>query len=214
MSAPMIRSLLDGRKTQTRRIIKPQPSKLPGFCDAVGGLPTCPYGKPGYLLWVRETWGDPEADHPRCPDGRKPQQGDRLVFKANPADDYLWGAGKPSQGEFCWRPSIHMPRWASRLTLELTGVRVERLHEISEEKAIAEGIDPVHTGTGELCGYANYQHLGEGVGYFAEDPIKSYASLWESINGPGSWDANPWLWVLSFRVHQKNVDELLERKAA
>lgn len=228
MSAPMVRALLEGRKTQTRRVVKPQPSD-DGDIEECQTYPNefflwsggerqpsflCPYGKPGDLLWVRETW----QLHSKATDLGK------VVYRASEAASHtefhelvpvsLIGDMKPKPFQEGWRSSLHMPRWASRLTLELTEVRVERLQEISEANAIAEGIEPVHTGAGELCGYANYQYLGEGIGYFADDPIKSYASLWESINGPGSWEVNPWVWALTFRVHHQNVDAFLKARAA
>ena len=137
-SGPMIRAILEGRKTQTRRIVKPNClSKL------------SPYGRTGDRLWVRETWGhNPE--------------GPGYVYRSDGDFDMKFHGDR-------WRPSIHMPRWASRITLEVTGVRVERLQDINEEDALAEGVE------------------------------HAFRSLWESINGPGSWDANPWVWVVEFR---------------
>jgi hypothetical protein len=240
MSAPMVRALLEGRKTQTRRIVKAQPQgTLLGLLErpirSMQQEPvlrawfgagederssteiTCPYGKPGDLLWVRETT---EADHDTsevvtlakyAADGKPvlypgPEEDERGEPDYGGSNAHWWG-----KRDVC--PSIHMPRWASRLTLELTEVRVERLQEITAEGAIAEGIEPVLTGTGERCGWLDYEHEGTGTGYYLE-AVNSYDSLWESINGPGSWDANPWVWVLSFRVHKQNVDELLGRNAA
>jgi hypothetical protein len=183
-SAPMVQAILDGQKTQTRRIVKPQFSVFHGmrpdnsidtnriFRGADQSI-HCPYPV-GTLLWVRETWGSPDADHVKCAEGRKPQQGDRIVYRANPADEYQWGKGKPSQGSFHWRPSIFMPRWASRITLKVTGVRVERLQSISEVDAVAEGM-PI------------------------DDPIHDYSILWNSINGKGAWENNPWVWVYTFQ---------------
>jgi hypothetical protein len=201
----MVRALLAGTKMQTRRIVKPQPVKSSGThrgyplalmandwawphprtsgATTISNRPNgplgweihCPYGQPGDRLWVRETW---RRDIDKI-------DGARLVQYR--ADDAIVEAPRtyfdlPSAG---WIPSIHMPRWASRLTLEITGVRVERLQDISEADAIAEGwpkqIDPgAHTG-------------GNG------GPFDWYRALWESINGPGSWDANPWVWVVSFK---------------
>ena len=210
---PQVRAILDGRKTQTRRVIKPQPVKIGDdswqyknevfgwgeslrdhlFHNEYGGKDLCPYGGvymdgTGDRLWVRETWGCLDADHPRCPGGRKPQEGDRIVYRANPADDYQWGSGKPSQGSFCWRPSIHMPRWASRITLEVTAVRVERVQEISEADARAEGIEPRRAGQ-------------DAYG----DPIKTHRTgfvyAWQEINAKRghSWESNPWVWVVEFK---------------
>jgi hypothetical protein len=109
----MARALLDGRKTQTRRVVKFPPNMVDYTSSSEAGVLRgthcfryrgshvardlrCPYGQPGDLLWAREAWGALEADHPKCPGGRKPRPGDRLVFQANPADAYQWGAGKPS----------------------------------------------------------------------------------------------------------------------
>ncbi len=147
-TAEEVRATLDGRKTMFRRPIRPQPfvasangsglewigprgarvsvdreGREAAFAEQV--LRYCPYGVPGDRLWVRETWGSKQADHPLCKDGRKPQEGDDLVFRANPADDYQWGSGLPSQGSFVWRPSIHMPRWASRINLTVKARRVD-----------------------------------------------------------------------------------------
>ncbi|WP_088260936.1 HNH endonuclease signature motif containing protein [Fimbriiglobus ruber] len=99
------------------------------------------------------------------------------------------------------------------MTLELTEVRVKRLQDISEADAITEGIEPVLTGTGEQCGWLNYDHEGDGVGYCTK-PVDSYATLWRRINGPDAWDENPWVWIPAFRVHQQNVDAFLAAKGA
>jgi hypothetical protein len=203
MSAPMIRALLEGRKTQTRRIAK-HPSRYAqieflggggkdspdwndpqcwGYADEDGiyytltGKPgddicPCPFGRAGGLLWVREA-------HAVWDDG--------VVYRAsNPECD----------GITRWVPSIHMPRWASRLTLELTDVRVERLQDISEADAVKEGFAE-----------------GKPVKYF-ETATDQFRRLWESINGEGSWHENPWVWVLAFKVHKCNVDALMEERAA
>lgn len=220
-SAPMVRALMAGTKTQTRRAIKPQPyvDAQGNFCwngsnfgqdfsgphiQAIASpLPTsktgrvrCPYGKRGDRLWVRETWMDLQGtgvEHRSQADGKLQR--------------YAYGADTPpgSYGDECrkdfglkWRPSIHMPRWASRITLEVTGVRVERLQDISEADAAAEGIEPIE-GSREMPG-PNHFSVRE-VGGWANFPTaqEAYRYLWESINGPASWDANPWVWVVEFR---------------
>lgn len=169
-SGEMVRAILEGRKTQTRRIVKIKPYDSTDDLGAhlAVNMDACPYGRPGDRLWVRETWG--KVAHPL-----------RVVFRANLADDYQWGKGKPSQGGFRWRPSIHMPRWASRINLEVKSIRAEKLNDISESDAIAEGIntDPIVGNT--------------------HNPIKSYKTLWENINGIGSWYKNPWVWVVEFK---------------
>lgn len=196
-SGPMVRAILDGEKTQTRRVVKGTalewlaPSMFtPAFVAArENGL--SPYGAVGDRLWVRETWGTPDADHPLAVGGRKPTSGDRMLYRANEADDYQWGLGKQSQGGFVWRPSIFMPRWASRITLEITDVRVERLTDISEEDARAEGCPLTHDG----------KHYDPP----ASDPWQGYGRasfclLWDKINAKRApWDSNPWVWVVTFQ---------------
>lgn len=169
-SAPMIRALLAGTKTQTRLAWRVQPP--PGV--RIGWTPDSktPYGQVGDRLWVRETWAVSHAlDHLKP---REVPQGAGLVYYA--ATENLGGLLK--------RPSIFMPRWASRITLEITGVRVERLQAISEADARAEGVEPA----------ATHNRPGAIATCFG-----AYSVLWESINGPGSWDANPWVWCVSFK---------------
>lgn len=183
-SAPMVRAILEGRKTQTRRVVKPQPDEYAAMqgdqCMLVhdsspdmhnSELIACPYGRPGDQLWVRETWayvgtGDPgfltfKATYPNC-----------LPHGTENAPANIHDAG------YKWKPSIHMPRRLSRIHLEVTNIRVERLQDCSEADADAEGCP------------------------FDQLPLSLtwYAELWESINGPGSWDTNPWVWVVEFKV--------------
>ena len=191
-SAPMVRALLAGTKTQTRRIFKPDRmtwdanGRYTTYAMRGGELSTtgsgpfkpsswlhyCPYGQPGEdRLYVRETWAAPHAY-------------DHLPPRLIPQDARIHYAATEDRGGLLWRPSIHMPRWASRITLEVTGVRVERLQDISEADAEAEGIDFI-------------RHYPD-----ADETLTAkvlYEVLWESINGPGSWEANPWVWVIDFR---------------
>lgn len=180
-SGEMVRAILDGRKTQTRRVIKPQPrfdrmgltdASFVNTYDETWAYPNvcpekyykCPYGKPGDLLWVRETWRESESHTwAGC------QNLDAIHYKADHDEPDADG---------CWRPSIHMPRWASRITLEVTNVRVERLQDILVEDSLKEGMDhnPMN------C------------------PRMEFAQLWNSINekrGYG-WETNPWVWVVEF----------------
>ena len=197
-SGQMVRALLDGRKTQTRRIVKTGceiagcelNSMLRQELDQGAGGFLCPYGQPGDMLWVRETWGSINADHPKCKGGKKPMQGDKIVYRSNPADDYQWGSGKPSQGSFVWRPSIFMPRWASRITLEIASVRVERLQDIETNDCYEEGITRPK---GPIWGSEVTQR---------DNAVGAYREIWNSINGPDSWDKNPWVWVIEFSNHQ------------
>jgi len=213
-TAPMVRALLDGSKTQTRRIIKPQPSGLPKLALhlAKRGWPEwftdnwrqfCKYGHHGDHLWVRESWrigawnengGEIAVDYladnysrrewlqvPEADDFEKYwlqccDDCDKAGIEADEEGQYHW---EPGQSPCRIRPSIFMPRWASRITLEIINVRVERLQDISKADCIAEGMQGL-----------NDVHAGW---------HQSYAALWESINGPGSWDANPWVWVIEFK---------------
>jgi len=186
----MVRALLDGRKTQTRRVAKLTDAahvKEPGKhrrwhpADPEARL-ACPYGQPGDHLWVREAWRTVAGADDISP---------RNLMNVEPythyeADDNGTGMGR-------LRPSIHMPRWASRITLEITGVRVERLQDISEADAKAEGAK-FHDGRG--IGHSGWRHDYKDV---HSDARSSYARLWQAINGPGSWDTNPWVWVVEFK---------------
>ena len=198
-SGPMVRAILDGRKTQTRRIMKPQPT-YDGFwwshkgysCGGEkqfrDGLPLfvgCPYGVVGDRLWIREAWA------PVCSFDPSPETG--AIYRS----DTHTGLEK-RDGDKKWKPSIHMPRWASRLTLEITGVRVERMNEISESDAIAEGIESKPQPYGKELDWKYYGWL-EKLNQWSTCPIRSYESLWNSINGPESWAANPFVWVIEFK---------------
>lgn len=217
-NGPMVRALLDGSKTQTRRALNPQPVWQPNWGTSIGmngtwrvGSPAemglsergdrwsatfdedtrrryakeeaygwgaragCPYGQPGDRLWVRETHA-PQSD---CWGAweRSMQYGSR---QDSPIIHFAADQGIQPFIEK-WRPSIHMPRWASRITLEVVSVRVERLQDISEADAIAEGV-------------RNSLHCPGGR--FANE---NYAHLWWTINGDGSWESNPWVWVIEFK---------------
>lgn len=205
-SGEMVRAILSGRKNQTRRIVKPQPdrvwrSRLYGSAHFdgmphwdIGGLRLrecadnplrCPYGQPGDRLWVRETWHTDTRDLAYA----RAQHED--VMSSSPicyrADPIHHNAG------CVWRPSIHMPRWASRITLEIVSTRAEWLNDISEADAMAEGCQPQWE---PGCS----GRLMEAIGGFSHRPAASaFANLWESINGDGSWEANPLVWRIEFR---------------
>ncbi len=220
LGAPMVCATLDGRKTNTRRIIKPQPeAKVHQTLNVISYksgknsvlatpehfldyMPTlCPYGRVGDRLWVREAFRYPldldkknstqiakdclgaEYEKPWCPteycaDGRR--------------DNWdCWDEKEAGR----YRHARFMPRWALRLTLEITDVRVERLQDISDEDAIAEGIERIsQVGFMRACGWKDY---GGGIGFFS--PIDSFRSLWESIHGEGAWEINPWVFALTFK---------------
>jgi hypothetical protein len=201
-SAPMVRAILADTKTQTRRVVKPRKDPDYGCYLAPGEVAgdenqarLCPYGQPGDRLWVRES-------HSIGPGPGVPlQPGESAGTLRWPHVTYL-ADGAIERRDTRWkgafgvtRPSIHMPRWASRITLRITDVRVERLQDISDADAIAEG------GTEAEPGWWTHEGLqlnSPGSNRFGGTPIDSYRALWEQINGPGSWDANPWVWVLSF----------------
>lgn len=209
-SAPMIRALLAGTKTQTRRLLKPQITKPFGgiFRDGsacwTGDSLTgevierlrIPYA-PGDRLWVRESFSGPHIyDEQKW----KPSTWATSISDAPPL--WYWADGNPDWGDFT-RPktSLHMPRWASRLTLTVTEVRVQRLQEISREDAIAEGIQRV--GGGAL----RWENWSGAEGQSGTSPQAAYAMLWTSLHGPGSWEANPWVVAVSFNVRKGNIDD-------
>lgn len=188
-SAPMVRAILSGQKTQTRRAFNDKANWH--FIEGQGDLSICPYGQPGDHLWVRETW-----QHANHPDGPY-RPGVPVHYRADYIDDPHGPDGEKShEGRYrTWRPSIHMPRSASRITLEITGVRIERLQDINEADCWAEGIAEVDG----LLDDVAICDLAKRMGRSLEDAAPSFAALWESINGPRSWGANPWVWVVGFR---------------
>lgn len=198
-SAPMVRAILEGRKTQTRRIVKPQPSWLAennrvinvnGKCGMVESI--CPYGQPGDGLWVRETWApvpmawiDDGVEH---------------------RSDFAYRATGDVIGCHKWKPSIHMPRWASRITLEIVSVRVERLQDISEEDALAEGIKgitkdgrTIKYGIPDKDGLPGNDDNGWHWCNWMLSASAAFQELWQEINGYDSWEDNPWVWVVDFK---------------
>lgn len=180
-SGPMVRAILEGRKTQTRRVMKTPPDT---FEDAASVLSACPFGKAGDRLWVRETWAEVPRVTDNGPKHKTKGDGTGATWRAD------W-QGNPSG--FKWRPSIHMPRWASRITLEITGVRVERLQVISKADAMKEGLEGR-----DWLGPAQFtDDKGRTV---HGDPVSVFRELWESINGPDSWSLNPWVWVIEFKT--------------
>jgi hypothetical protein len=243
-SDDMVRAILAGTKTQTRRLVKPQPqprgsyvTNTPGagdpgsitWCEvddmerlghrdprALWHQQTCPYGAPGDRLWAREAhafvgcgpehtgaleWGMHNiygGDHEGDPGSER----FRVHYRAS-------GDEKPEAGDRPgWRPSIFMPRWASRITLEVTDVRVQRLQDISEEDARAEGITEVafYPDEGFPLSYGFMVGADDGHAKLDVSPIETYRKLWERINGAGSWEQNPWVWCISF----KHVDVVRE----
>lgn len=215
-SGPMVRALIAGTKTQTRRVLK-KPKWAEPSCDfeieadgpyIVVAATGCTAKVPtryavGDRLWVRETWqglsfGDYEPTESKVCDVR---------FAAT---DALGQASKAVRG-YPWRPAIHMPRWASRLTLTVTDVRVERLQDISEEDALAEGVERLHHGfypygiSTFMTVFVDGKEVPAQCCTSAHD---SYMLLWDSINGRGAWDANPWVAAYTFTVEHGNIDQL------
>ena len=232
-SAPMVRAILENRKTQTRRVIKPQPefyvnsdaaallAKGRLLSVASGGwidFVKCPYGVPGDRLWVRESiwqkklWTEPYypghyacgeyIDHgmtlrwfePWMLNRENGEKGHDIIYGLDETigdhvryiatDDAPDPIEEKYEYQWCTRPSIHMPHWASRINLEITGIRIERVQDISEQDAITEGVSP------SIC--PPYDHIAHKA---------AFMTLWDSINKKRgySWDSNPWCWVIGFR---------------
>ncbi len=187
-SGPMVRAILDGSKTQTRRIVK---LDISGRISRGGRnwhledpnvVQACPYGQPGDRLWVRETFvqgyeTDPVTDSLIMTDAAGNELPKTTWYRAT--DDITWADEDGWETNVPWSPSIHMPRVASRIDRLIKSVRVERLHDISDADSIAEGVDRTNT---SIAGYARQR----------------YMALWEATYGAGSWEANPWVWVIGF----------------
>lgn len=213
----MILAILAGTKGQTRRIVKPQPNDpnnlrivnegrvhytrphgdslidearaTPGYqvltCAEWLATKPCPYGRPGDRLWVRETWAVRGIAH-----GMKPSQAAKIASR----DAWCYAADDATGWQHGWKPSIHMPRAASRITLEITDVRCERLQDISEADAVAEGAEAIEVGGEDGVSMSDFSHR------------EGYAKLWDQIHGPGSWASNPWVWAITFkRVENANA---------
>lgn len=242
LNAEMVRAVLDGRKTQTRRIMREQPEVIPkedefgkpGFWIPFNAGKTmvrnedmyiaCPFGLKGDRLWVRETFATLGNE-----DGCAIDWNDNLIKEGGPdaariyrasceqkpgnyglwsiPDDAPWKPHTENmQYEGTWVPSIHMPRWASRITLEITGVRVERLQDISEGDAKAEGLAEI-TKDGSLFkfgipdrdGYPGTDDNGWPWTEWERNPVDAYRKLWQSIYGDDSWQANPFVWCIEFK---------------
>lgn len=229
-SAPMVRAIFEGRKTQTRRVLKVQPDAVHDSRPYwnIGGYRAweftnesdimrmgthnplrCPYGQPGDRLWVRETFTvehQVETDQPpphsdgrpvyQCPHGSGWRQAHYRATDPAPELQYE-DMSADCEPECRWKPSIHMPRWASRILLEVVSVRVERLHDISEADALAEGVSSLR-GEGQF--FMDYLKSTPGTEDFTAGSARnSFQTLWRSIRGDESWLSNPWVWVIEFR---------------
>ncbi|PXV60708.1 hypothetical protein SAMN04487785_102436 [Dyella jiangningensis] len=227
-SGPMVRAVLEGRKTVTRRIVKHipwLPGRNPHFSQAMPFVNAgewriagseemthgfrCPYGQPGDRLWVRETFkpiasGEVKNGYGEVRYGYAYQADSSRRWNARPTTIHDL-TGQPSKGPMQfqqrpWRSPATMPHRASRITLEVTGVRVERLQAIDRAGALAEGIVDMST--------PSHTAFGVPGASLAQHPVRAFQLLWDSINGAGSWDANPWVWAIEFRRIEQ------ERKAA
>lgn len=221
-SGPMVRTLLDCRKSQTRRVLKPQPEFRGGAGDwsdpeewgwededgaPISVLDIRPNGfARGDRCWVREA----HALVPRT--AYRGSVGTGTIQQIeHPTDGYtaaVFREGFDRSGSPPWRPSIHMPRWASRLTLTVTDVRVQRLQEISEADALAEGIERMKSGRGYYDHTVSKAMVRAGIWH--RRASEAFASLWDSLNASRGfgWDANPWVVALTFSVEQRNIDKV------
>lgn len=259
-SAPMIQAILEGRKKQTRRIIK-NPSKIESddnfevverchLITAKSGLRKidvgnpylwpeiydhhrkdkevdnyihldCPYGQTGGALWVRETFSiTHQSQGHEYPEVEIedadfiPKNCEGAYWKPCYHADWTRDETVEDRG-FKWRPSIHMPRWINRITLEIKDIRVERLQDISEEDAEAESIVQFAN-----KGYAHYGAIlvdrnrifQTDIEFVGDTAVEAFRLLWQSINGSDSWNKNPWVWIVEFEAHQCNIDEYLKQK--
>lgn len=204
MHARSIRGILEGRKTQTRRIVKPQPLHIEwfahqnGWCgrfrddggtagDPAYRMVKCPYGVPGDRLWVRETWR--YDDNPKAYRGIPLDDRRRVIYSGSENWDEVERLVPADNSLRRKRPSIHMPRWACRLVLEVTGVRVERLHDITAKDIMAEGVTTEQR---------NHQ-----ARWFSQPWHMAFRELWDDTNGDGAWDRNDWVWVVEFNQFRR-----------
>jgi len=216
-NAGMVRAILSGQKTQTRRIMKNQPAgDYPDAPVMIRNIESgfqwhgkhgessvfpCPLGSVGDRIWVRETWQGPLVDFENSDDllrnAEKYEKPENCVYEADgvPAPEFY---DADDNLRCCWRPSIHMPRWASRILLEITNVRVERLNDISEQDAIAEGLERYNDD-----GIVYYGPYGKGDCR----PERAFSNLWKSIYGEEDWKKNPWVWVIEFKRVQEQCND-------
>jgi len=210
-SSEMVRAILDGRKSMTRRIIKPQPMwiaepnipfKTPDADPK--GIIRCPYGQPGDRLWVRETWyyeshmHELTAGEPDLPSGRYKH---RYIFRAD-CPDYPVDVGV---GEHGWKPSIFMPREAARIWLEVTDVRVERLQEITWKDVEAEGLRPINNPLiyeDKETTFSIYQN--DFINLWNDIAYKNDKTRFKTECGKYTWDENPWVWIIEFKRLEAN----------
>lgn len=224
-SGEMVRAILEGRKTQTRRILKPQiwneAENTPGGCGYAWhpkgktassfawktteqaladylAARYCPYGKPGDRLWVREAWGSADKFY-QCHENDVPSvvayRADRSAIQydaKSPRQIPDWDIAQWNWDKVKWKPSIHMPRWVSRITLEITSIRVERLQDITQAGCMAEGCPETY--------WNELATSGE------RDPFLWFTERWDAINGKKApWESNPWVWVITFKRMESKI---------
>lgn len=204
-SAPMVRAVLDGRKTQTRRVVRLRFNENvsgPNFDglfsetkDPVTRYFACPYGAPGDRLWVRETWGY----FPGSLDSER-----QVLYRATVSNPPEWDTRRGDVSEFTvWRPSIHLPRWASRINLKVKAIRVERIQDISAKDILAEGaVARPHEDK-----YLGKCPVSAFDGKVYPDLKSVWAAGWDGINGKRGfgWTANPWVWVVEFEKVEESA---------
>lgn len=188
-----IRAILEGRKTRTARIIKPQPTKEHGIVFegmALGGFGTqsdteisCPFGEPGDHLWVREAFLQWHNEDEGC-------------YRPTLRTEYRADGSFNLSGGLKWHPGILMPRRLSRIELEITGIYAKQLQDISEADVLAEGME-----TSAIRGAQKYFYPERnGKGRWESDAIYAYSGFWNYVHGQGAWEKNPWVWVINFKV--------------
>ncbi|MFW1970442.1 hypothetical protein [Acinetobacter bereziniae] len=213
-NTPMVQAILEGRKTQTRRLVKNrltieqaefENGNRPNVTLSEPSLQhyidnDCPYGQVGDLLWVRETFMDLSGTGVEHRDSEGKLQ--RYAY----ATDCLSGSYSDELRKdfgLKWTPSIHMPRSASRILLEITEVRIERLNDISRADSVREGIKTFMVDCsrdGLKTAFKDYSSVNNAIS--RNNPVDSFRTLWESINGADSWAVNPWVWVVEFKVKE------------
>lgn len=222
LNPPMVRAVLDGRKSQTRRVMKPQPEVRPGSggkhwwpamaCQAMltiedFALPghegmaagACPHGGRQDRMWVREAMEIDERSGAKVALSRYSADGAPVILsgcedKAFNGTIAHWSYTRRT------RPSIHMPRWACRLVLEIVDVRIERLHDITEVDAVAEGVGLVTDRMPSVAAYGMYYfQMPDGKMHYSDSAVDLFKRFWMMMDGAESWDANPWVWALEFK---------------
>lgn len=225
----MVRALLEGRKTMTRRLALSSKSKRdPATGYAIGGsIKASPWQKmqPGDRLWVRETWCPANTDDGPALLTKADLDRRYLVHESSPVDYDIYPAGRSAWSAWAvdvesgstkdWRSPIHMPRWASRLTLIVTATKIERVQDISEADATAEGAQLRWLKAANCAPRPHYFiDVGDSIEHSGGCACEAFERLWDALHGPASWDANPEVVALTFTVHKQNIDAMAKAEAA